>query len=101
VSPEAEAGIYFCCLEALQNCAKQARASPVMLRLAEREPGWLTFEVSDSGPGFDVAAKRQGSGLQHMADRVAALGGTLDVHSGEGNGTTIQGRVPVPRQATP
>jgi signal transduction histidine kinase len=100
VSPELEAGIYFCCLEALQNCAKHAPASEVTVRIAEREPGWLTFQVIDSGPGFDVARTSQGSGLQHMSDRVAALGGSLEIHSREGNGTTIHGRVPVPREAT-
>jgi signal transduction histidine kinase len=101
VGAEQEVGIYFCCLEALQNCAKHAPASEVTLRLAESEPGWLTFEVSDSGPGFDVAAASRGSGLQHMADRVAALGGSLEIGSRAGYGTTIQGRVPVPIGSEP
>jgi len=36
-----------------------------------------------------------GSGLQNMADRLAALGGSVDVRSKPGSGTTVVGRVPI------
>ena len=52
-APEAEAGVYFCCLEALQNRAKHAPLAPGRVELGA-EDGWLTFAVSDEGPGFDV-----------------------------------------------
>ena len=46
-------------------------------------------------PGFDPGAAERGSGLQGMADRLAALGGTLTVRSAPGEGTTIAGVLPV------
>jgi signal transduction histidine kinase len=92
---EAEAAVYFCCLEALQNVAKYADASSVRVKLGI-EDGELTFEVSDDGRGFDSATRPLGSGLQNMADRLAALGGTVEVQSQPGAGTTVRGRIPVP-----
>jgi signal transduction histidine kinase len=91
---EAEAAAYFCVLEALQNAAKYAEASRVVVRL-EAQDGHLRFEVVDDGRGFDVAATPRGSGLQNMADRVEALGGSLEVESSPGSGTTVTGRIPV------
>jgi signal transduction histidine kinase len=92
-APDVEAGVYFCCLEALQNAGKHAAGAPVAVRL-NRTNGWLSFEVQDAGPGFDVSGTPRGSGLLNMADRMAALGGTLHVTSTPGKGTTITGGVP-------
>jgi signal transduction histidine kinase len=89
-----EAAVYFCTLEALQNTAKYADATSVTVCLAEND-GQLTFDVTDDGSGFDPAVNGHGSGLQGMADRLEALGGRLDVRSGEGLGTTISGVLPV------
>jgi signal transduction histidine kinase len=90
---DAESTVYFCALEALQNVAKHARASKATVRLAGSADG-LEFWISDDGAGFPAAAQRHGSGLQGMADRLAAHGGTLDVRSHPGHGTTITGRLP-------
>ena len=91
---EIEAGIYFCVLEALQNIAKYARATHVVVRLAARE-GELEIEVQDDGVGFDLAAIQRGAGLTNMADRLEALGGSLQIRSVPGSGTTVAGSVPV------
>jgi signal transduction histidine kinase len=97
---EAEAAVYFCCLEALQNVAKYAEATRATVRLAQTN-GSLTFEVSDDGIGFDPAAASRGSGLQGIADRLAALGGELEVRSASGAGTIVAGRLPLaPREAS-
>jgi signal transduction histidine kinase len=93
-SADAEATAYFCVLEALQNAAKYADPSQAIVRLGE-EDGRLVFSVSDDGSGFDVEATAKGSGLQNMADRVDALGGSIEVASSPGRGTTITGRIPV------
>jgi signal transduction histidine kinase len=90
---ETEAAVYFCCLEALQNVAKYAGPSRVQIRLSETLDQ-LTFQVVDDGVGFDAASTSYGSGLRNMADRVAALGGTVDVESHPGRGTTVTGRIP-------
>jgi signal transduction histidine kinase len=92
-SQNAEAAVYFCCLEALQNIAKYAEASRVVVSLAPSD-GFLTFAVKDDGVGFDPESKGMGSGLQNMADRLAALGGELEIQSRPGEGTTVGGRIP-------
>jgi signal transduction histidine kinase len=90
---EVEAAIYFCCLEAIQNIAKYANASSATIRLA-RSNGRLTFNVEDDGDGFDPA-DAHGSGLTNMRDRLDALGGSLEVRSRPGEGTSISGAIPV------
>jgi len=92
-APEVEAAVYFCCLEALQNCAKHAPGTPVSVWLG-REDGWLGWSMHDAGPGFDAATAPKGAGLQNMADRLAAVGGRLEICSVQGEGTTVTGRVP-------
>jgi signal transduction histidine kinase len=89
-----EAAVYFSVLEALQNVAKYAEASGAHVRLAHTAAG-LTFEVRDDGRGFDPEAIGYGTGLQGIADRLAALNGTLDVASSVGVGTTVTGVIPV------
>ena len=91
---ETEAAVYFSCLEALQNVTKYAGASKAIVRLAQTN-GILTFEVSDDGRGFDPAAAERGSGLQGIADRLAALGGSVEIRSAPARGTTVAGRIPV------
>jgi len=93
---ELETAVYFCTLEALQNAAKYAQANEVAVSLLE-DHGELVLSIRDDGVGFDRAATQLGAGLQNMADRLAALGGTLTVRSRPGAGTTIEGRVPVGR----
>jgi signal transduction histidine kinase len=93
---DVEAAVYFCCLEALQNVAKYAEATVAIVRLSEIA-GEIRFEVRDDGIGFDPAAVDAGLGMRNMDDRIAAIGGMLDVRSSPGGGTTIAGRVPVPR----
>jgi signal transduction histidine kinase len=90
---DTEAAVYFCCLEALQNTAKYAGATQAVIALrAQRET--LTFTVSDDGAGFDAQHTPLGAGLRNMADRLAALGGRLEVTSAPGQGTTIAGHLP-------
>ncbi len=95
-SQEIEAAVYFCTLEALNNVAKYAEASRATISLAQID-GHLTFAVDDDGHGFDPSSTGNGTGLQGMADRLDAIGGTLHVRSAPGSGTTVWGRVPVGR----
>ena len=91
---DAEAAVYFCTLEALQNVTKYASASRAKVGLSCSD-GSLQFTVTDDGTGFDTATTRHGTGLQGMADRLAALGGALQVRSRPGYGTTLSGMLPV------
>ncbi len=95
-SQDIEAAVYFCVLEALQNAAKYAQARQARVTLGHDSRA-LTFTVGDDGRGFDQAATSMGTGVQGMADRLAALGGTLRITSAPGHGTQVTGRVPVAR----
>jgi signal transduction histidine kinase len=95
---EAEATAYFCILEALQNVAKYAQASRATITLSCPD-GHLGFTVTDDGDGFDTAKVTHGTGLQGMADRLAAVGGTLRLDSAPGLGTTVSGTLPVAEAA--
>jgi signal transduction histidine kinase len=87
--------VYFCCLEALQNIAKYAKARSAQIHLSGNA-GALIFQVVDDGVGFDPDATGYGTGLQGMADRLEALGGSLTVRSSAGGGgTTVGGTAPV------
>ena len=89
---EVEAAVYFCALEAMQNVAKYADARSATVRLAERD-GRLVFEIEDDGRGFDADATTYGTGVQGMADRLDAIGGTLDIRSAPGEGTVVRGEI--------
>jgi len=91
---DVEAAIYFSCLEALQNVAKYAEASHATISLALRDAS-LEFIVADDGRGFDRTRVTKGSGLQGIADRIDAIGGSVTVESAPGKGTTVRGAVPV------
>lgn len=96
LQPEVEAAIYFCCIEALQNAAKHARASRVDVHF-ETEDRAFVFRIRDDGVGFDPANQAGGSGLQNLAERLAAVGGRVQVESCPGEGTTVTGRVDLAR----
>jgi len=91
---DVEAAVYFSCLEALQNVAKYAAASEATITIT-RSPTLLTFAVTDDGRGFDPTAMASGGGLEGLADRLAAIGGTFDLRTAPGAGTTISGTVPI------
>lgn len=86
---EIEGAAYFTVAEALTNALKHAEASGVEVTLS-RNNGSLTIEVADDGVGFDPSARVSGRGLEGLADRLSALGGTFDVDSRAGRGTIVQ-----------
>ena len=91
---DAEATVYFCVLEALQNAGKYAgEAATIEVEIRE-EAGSLVFVVSDDGEGFDVHGRGLGAGFTNMLDRLGALGGTLRVESAQGRGVRVTGVVP-------
>jgi len=101
-SQDAESTVYFCALEAVQNIAKHANASHGSVHLSGSGEH-LQFTITDDGAGFDTAQTPKGTGLQGIADRLAALGGSLHINSRSGHGTSLRGELPVPltREAAP
>jgi signal transduction histidine kinase len=96
---EAEATVYFCCLEALQNASKHAGPGATVTIRVEEEPSGLVFEVIDDGVGFDPQKRGLGAGFVNMSDRLGAVGGTLRVDSAPGRGTRVTGAFPLPEEA--
>ena len=91
--PDTEAGIYFCCLQAIQNVIRHADNAPCVVRL-DLDGDMIAVEIRDEGRGFDVAATPRGMGLEIVQDRVDALEGALEVTSAIGVGTTVSIRIP-------
>lgn len=89
--PVVEAAAYFMVAETLTNAMRYADAVEVTIDLAVID-GLLTVVVSDDGCGG--ADPTAGTGLQGLADRMEALGGTVRVISPAGAGTTIEATVP-------
>jgi signal transduction histidine kinase len=86
-----ELAAYFVACEALANVAKYARASVASVRVSRRN-GVAVIEIADDGVGG--ADETAGTGLQGLADRVAALDGTLRVLSPPGAGTVVTAELP-------
>jgi signal transduction histidine kinase len=95
--PDVEAATYFCCLEALQNVTKHATGATTVTVSLELVDGCLAFEVTDNGTGFDPdgASAAGGTGLQGMSDRLAAIGGQLEVRARHSGGTSVRGMAPI------
>jgi signal transduction histidine kinase len=90
--PEAvESAAYFTVAEALTNVAKYAHADTARVRV-ESVNGHVVVEVRDDGVGGADATR--GTGLRGLSDRVAALGGRLDVESPAGAGTVLRAEIP-------
>jgi signal transduction histidine kinase len=90
-----EAAAYFLVLEGLTNVLKHAD-SPVARVGLTAGPEELKVTVSDNGRGFQAASKTEaGSGLVGLRDRLAAVGGRLEVESRVGAGTVLRGVFPV------
>jgi signal transduction histidine kinase len=83
---------YFVVVEALTNASKHADPERIEVRVALADGG-VTVEVCDDGCGG--VDPTRGSGLSGLGDRVSALGGTLEIDSPAGAGTTIRARIPV------
>jgi signal transduction histidine kinase len=97
----ASRAVYFCCLEAVQNTTVHATrrhtvVNRIELRTAVTANGReLRFSIADDGPGFDPTATAPGRGLQNMADRIGAVGGSLQVRARPDEGTAVVGTVPL------
>jgi PAS domain S-box-containing protein len=88
---QVEAAAYYLVAEALTNASKYSQATHVRVKVTHGDGGAIV-EVADDGVGG--ADERGGTGLRGLCDRVEALGGTLDLVSPPGAGTTLRARIP-------
>lgn len=96
LAPLVQSTLYRILQEALTNVARHARAHVVGVVLTQKD-AMLEIVIRDDGVGFDSAAvlsEASGLGLHGMQERVALLGGSVEIESRRGHGTTIRARVP-------
>jgi signal transduction histidine kinase len=91
---EVETTLYRIVQEALTNVVKHARASRVSVLLTRKDE-MVTAVIEDDGTGFDAAHTREGGlGLLGMSERVALVGGRIEIESEPERGTTLVAEVP-------
>jgi len=95
VPPAVEHALLRITQEACANAVRHGNARRLAVSM-NRQDGHVELAVRDTGTGFDPAAAHAGSGLAHIRDRVAELGGTVDIDSAPGRGAVLTVRVPVP-----
>ena len=81
--------------EACVNAVRHGGARRIAVSMS-RQDGHVELVVRDTGAGFDPAAPHAGTGLAHIRDRAAELGGTVTIDSTPGRGAALTVRVPVP-----
>lgn len=86
--------LFWIAQEALNNSLKHASATSVTIHL-QAVDGELILEVSDNGLGFDPATAEETGGLATIRRRIMALGGTMELSTHDGNGTTLRATVPL------
>ncbi len=94
---EVEVALYRVAKEALANVVQHAQAGAASVVVSRTADKW-SIVVEDDGVGFDAAALApdKGLGLACMRARLVALGGSLDVESAPGGGTSVYGRLGAP-----
>jgi signal transduction histidine kinase len=94
-------GVLMAVKEALNNIVRHAAATEVEFRLAAENA--LTITITDNGKGFDVATGTDRHGLKNLSTRLSASGGSCQVNSIPGQGTTVEIvlplNLPAPEQA--
>lgn len=86
--------------EGLNNAARHGGVERARVEVSENEDN-LRVRIIDAGSGFDPHARSEGFGLIGMRERVTLAGGTLDLHSAPGEGTTITAVLPARRREEP
>ncbi|MGH2741925.1 MAG: PAS domain-containing sensor histidine kinase, partial [Thermoleophilaceae bacterium] len=94
LGPEVETAAYRIVQESLNNAARHAGASRVVVELVRRN-GALEVRVRDDGSGFDPGGAGSGFGLRGMRERVDLLDGRLEIRSDAGRGTQVAAALPL------
>lgn len=94
LAPDRAAAVYRIVQESLTNASRHAPGAAVAVR-TRAEDGSALVEVEDDGPGFDQAEAQPGVGLSGLRERASFLGGTVEIASRPGAGTTVSVRFPL------
>ncbi len=100
LSAELRHNVFLAFEEALNNCLKHARAPKVFVAMRVQDDEAFEVQVQDEGRGFDVASNvaPEQDGLANMRDRLRSVGGTCEIVSQPGAGTTVIFRFPLGSQ---
>lgn len=91
--------IYRVVQEALTNCVRHAQASRIRVTVSGNEET-LAVAVVDDGVGIEPQSRKSGLGLRGIEERVRDLGGTVEIHSTPGVGTSLTIRIVLARTHT-
>jgi signal transduction histidine kinase len=97
VSTPVAAQLYRIAQEAVRNAVEHSGAREVLIQLTFSDRDML-LTVQDDGGGFNTKANGHGMGLRIMRYRAQCIGGSCEVHTGSGEGTTVYCRVPLEAQ---
>ena len=93
--PQLEVVLFRISQESLNNIRQHARAQHIHVELTQREDGDISLLIRDDGCGFDLkSSTKDHFGLEGIRQRVRYYGGTADIQSEPGTGTTIHVRLP-------
>jgi signal transduction histidine kinase len=94
LAPDIESALYRMVQEGLTNIVRHAFATRAWVSVAEADRS-ISVSIRDDGQGFSPLAKTNGFGLLGMQERVSLLGGSIDIQSAPGGGTTLRATFPV------
>jgi len=96
ISADARRQVLMLLKEALNNSAKHAKGTIVSVAITFQK-GYMSMSISDNGIVFDLKdmSTVTGNGLRNMAARIQSLGGTWELLSAPGQGTTIHFKIPL------
>ena len=80
--------------ETLHNILKHSHATEVRIQIRKSGDDFL-FDISDNGRGFDLNQKSSGNGLRNLRRRAGEIGGSVEIESSPGKGTTVHFRAPI------
>ncbi len=86
---EAKRNVYLVYKEILNNIVKHAHASSVSIEIRKSDDQ-IAIAITDNGKGFQPEDSQRGNGLRNLKSRMGAIGGTLEVTSAPGKGTTVR-----------
>lgn len=95
ISNEKAGAIYRIIQELVNNILKHAQATKALVQLVKKEE-LLSVTVEDNGIGFDtkILLNHKGIGILNLQNRVAYIGGNMDLQTGIGNGTSVTIEIP-------
>ena len=104
LAPPLQMALYRMAQELALNIVKHARGATAASLELETMPGWALLRAEDNGAGFATSPADRpglGLGLGSIRDRVALLGGQLEIGSAPTGGAYVRIRLPIPASPAP